>query len=214
MRRLVVAALAAIAVLFGGSVALIALVTEPGAPRSGGTRSVAPDEAPPAPEPAAPAPPPPAYVMPSPAAPPPPRTPEPEPAPPPPLVPDGARPDVDLSGSVLALEGLVTRRCGQLSLSAPREMPGTGGTDAVLLVELRASAGRLSIANAWPARPGRLRPALLACARMALRGQRLDAPAPGTGPYRAALVVSMPPGVTTEPDLGAEPEPGEDVLPE
>jgi hypothetical protein len=192
MRRLILLAIVAIAVLFGGSVALIAMVT--------GDRPAEPARANPAPElPAAapapvlvaPAPAPAPFVLPAPAAPPV-VSPEPEPPPPPPVVREGVRPELDLARSVPALQQRITGRCGRMQVRSAPSMPAEDAPETVLLLELAPAGKQLTVANSWVRSPGETRPALVACAQWALRGVTIDAPPPRAGgSYRVPVILSI-----------------------
>jgi hypothetical protein len=194
MRRLILLAVLAIAVLFGGSVALIAMITgdRPAEPARASPVPELPAAAP-APVVIAPVPAPAPFVLPAPATPPV-VSPEPEPPPPPPVVREGVRPELDLGRSVPALQQRITGRCGRMQVRSASSMPGEDAPETVLLLELAPEGQQLAIVNSWVRSPGETRPALVACAQWALRGVKLDAPATrGDASYKVPVILSVEP---------------------
>ena len=171
MRRFVLLSLLGIAILFGGSLAVILWMTEGGA-------GPAPSEAAPAAAPVQPEKRPPVILA------PPPVTasaienfekPAPKSVPAPPDPP----PPVDLAREAPALEALVSRRCGSMRLRIGEEMRKGGEQitgQAILLIDAESTGGKAKLGQSRQQSPGNMRPSLVACAQMALRGQVVDAP--------------------------------------
>jgi hypothetical protein len=183
MSRAFVAAIAAIALLVGGSIGLIVWLTEP---TETGSRVAATvpepaddpgDELPAAPLPPA------AEAAPSPGQPfAPPVEATPAVADPEPEAPalDGLSlpPPLDLRPRAAELEALVSRRCGKLTLQAPYD-PGDApraGRAAVLLVTVQGRTGGARIVDSEVHSAGTMLRSMLACARWALRDQPVSAP--------------------------------------
>ena len=190
MKRFALLSLAGLALLLGGSLAVILWMTD------GGPDLPAPEPAPPAavaqPEKRAPvvAPPPTAsatavedFEKPAPKA-----VPEP-PAPPPP---------VDLAQGEKTLEALVSSKCGAMQLRLGDEMRKGGEQmtgQAILLFDAESfQDGKVKLGQSRLQSPGNMRQSLVACAQMALRGQVIDAP--GAKPderFTLQLVLGMRP---------------------
>ena len=187
MRRFVLLSLAGIAILLAGSLGLIVWMTGDGPPSS------APEAPAPVVEPARPPP----ILAPPPTAtsqaitdfenPPPKDVPEP-PTPPPP---------VDLTRESKALEALVSNRCGRMALRFGDEMRKDGEKmtgQAILLFDVESLGGRVKLGQSQQQSPGNMRPSLVACAQMALRGQVVDAPGTKDGErFVLQLVLGMRP---------------------
>lgn len=185
MRRFVLLSLLGIAILLAGSLAVVLWMTEgePGLP--------APEPAPVA----APAPPekrPPVVV-------PPPKEvtasdvenfekPVPRSVPEPPEGP----PPVDMAAQERALESAVSARCGRMHLRLGDEMRKASEEitgQAVLLFDAEGQDGRVKLGQSRQQSPGNMRPSLVACAQMALRGQVFDAPDAKEGQHFTVQVV-------------------------
>lgn len=171
MQRFVLLSLLGIAILLGGSLAVILWMTE------GGPDLPAPEPAPVAapvqperrPPPVAPLPQVKASDIENFEKPVPRSVPEPPEGPPP----------VELAEKTRALETLVSGKCGRMQLRLGDEMRKadeqiTG--QAVLLFDAETTAGRVKLGQSRLQSPGNMRQSLVACAQMALRGQEFDAP--------------------------------------
>jgi hypothetical protein len=186
VRRFVLLSLLGIAILLAGSLAIVLWMTEAG-----------PDL--PAPEPApvaAPAPPPerrPAVVV-----PPPPQVtasdienfekPVPRSVPEPP---EGPAP-VDMAAEERSLEALVSGKCGRMHVRLGEEMRKAGqeiAGHAVLLLDAEVQDGKVKLGQSRQQSPGNLRPSLVACAQMALRGQVFEVPGSTEGQHFTLQVV-------------------------
>ena len=172
MQRFVLLSLLGIAVLLGGSLAVILWMTDPGP-------ALPPPEPAPAPVVAQPEKRPPVVVAPLPEVkasdveafekPVPRSVPEPPAGPPP----------VDLAEQTRALESVVSSKCGRMQVRLGDEMRKgdeqiTG--QAVLLFDAETTAGRVKLGQSRLQSPGNMRQSLVACAQMALRGQEFGAP--------------------------------------
>jgi len=168
MGRTIAAALTGIALLIGGSVALILWLTGPSSAASPAKAALPLEPPAPATTPGA------AFAL-SPSEADPEPAPEPVVPPPPPVA---FPPELDLRDDVPALEAQVTKRCGRMRLAVLQEQdqaPDPQGR-AVLLLSMQTLAGQARIVDSTVHSPGRTRPALVACAQWALRGQVLSAP--------------------------------------
>lgn len=168
MRRFVLLSLLGIALLLAGSLAVIVWMTD------GGPASPTPDAPAPVVEPARPPP-----VL----APPPAATAEvvqafENPAPQP--VPEPPTPSpVDLSREESSLESVVSGRCGRMQVRLGDAMRKAGDSitgQAILLFDVESLGGRVRLGQSRQQAAGNMRPSLVACAQMALRGQVVDAP--------------------------------------
>ena len=189
MRRFALLSLAGIALLLGGSLAVILWMTDGGPDVSVSVPEPAPPAAVAQPEKRVPvvAPPPAAtasaiedFEKPAPKA-----VPEP-PSPPPP---------VDLAREAAALESVVSRRCGSMQVRLGDEMRKGGEQitgQAILLFDVVAEDGRVKFGQSRQQSPGNMRPSLVACAQMALRGQVVDAPGARPGErFTVQMVLGM-----------------------
>ena len=190
MQRFVLLSLLGIAVLLGGSLAVILWMTDPGpalpSPESAPAPAVAPPERRPpvvvAPLPEVKASDVEAFEKPVPRS-----VPEPPAGPPP----------VNMEEQERTLESLVSSRCGRMQVRLGDEMRKadeqiTG--QAVLLFDAETTAGRVKLGQSRQQSPGNMRPSLVACAQMALRGQVFDVP--GAKPdqrFTVQVVLGMKP---------------------
>ena len=186
MRRFVLLALAGIAILLAGSLGVIVWMTGEGPPSS------APEAPAPVVEPARPPP----------VLPPPPaataevvqafENPAPKPVPEPPTP-----SPVDLSREESSLEGVVSARCGRMQVRLGDAMRKGGDQitgQAILLFDVESLGGRVRLGQSRQQAPGNMRPSLVACAQMALRGQVIDAPGMKDGErFVLQVVVGMKP---------------------
>jgi hypothetical protein len=189
VRRLVLLSLLGITILLAGSLAIVLWATE------GGPDAIAPEPAPAAapvqPEKRAPVVAPPlagtakeveAFENPPPKA-----VPEPE-APPPPF---------DLARVGPALEALVSNRCGTMQLRLGDEMRKGGEKvtgQAILLFDVEPLSGQVKLGQSRQQSPGNMRPSLVACAQLTLKGQVFAAPGTKPGkPFTVQLVLGMTP---------------------
>jgi hypothetical protein len=119
--------------------------------------------------------------------------------PPPKAVPDppAPPPPLDLSREAPALDALVSNRCGTMQLRLGDEMRKGGEQitgQAVLLFDVEPMAGKVRFGQSRQQSPGNMRPSLVACAQMALRGHVADAPGTKAGPgFTVQLVLGMKP---------------------
>jgi hypothetical protein len=97
-------------------------------------------------------------------------------------------PELDLGRDAPAIEGAITRRCGKMRFEALHDAArfSTTQDEAVLLVSLETLSGQARIVDSVVHSRGRARPALVACAQWALRGQVVAAP--GVEPGRTLKV--------------------------
>jgi hypothetical protein len=187
VRRFVLLSLLGIAILLGGSLAVILWMTE------GGAGLPAPEPAPAA-APVQPQQRPPVILAPPPVTasaienfekPVPKSVPEP-PSPPPP---------VDLAPGAPALESVVSRRCGSMQVRLGDEMRKGGEQitgQAILLFDVVPEKGRVKFGQSRQQSPGNMRPSLVACAQMALKGQVVAAPGAKDGkPFTVQVVLGM-----------------------
>ncbi len=187
MRRFVLLSLLGIAILLAGSLAVVLWMTD------AGPDLPAPEPAP-APVAARPETRPPALIAP-PAVkasdveafekPVPRSVPEPPEGPPP----------VDMAAQERSLEALVSGKCGQMRLRLGDEMRRAGEEitgQAVLLFDAESTEGRVKLGQSRQQSPGNMRPSLVACAQMALRGQVFDVPdAKPEGRFTVQVVLGM-----------------------
>jgi hypothetical protein len=186
VRRFVLLALAGIALLLAGSLAVIVWMTGEGPAPS------APDAPAPVVEPMRPPPilaPPPAAAaqvvqeVENPA-------PKPVPEPPTPS-------PVDLSREESSLEAVVSGRCGRMQVRLGDAMRKAGDQitgQAILLFDVESLGGRVRLGQSRQQSAGNMRPSLVACAQMALRGQVVDAPGMKDGErFVLQVVVGMRP---------------------
>lgn len=186
MRRFVLLSLAGIALLLAGSLAVVVWMT------GEGPSSSAPDAPAPVVEAARPPPP---------IAPPPAATPEAvqafeNPAPRP--VPEPPTPSpVDFSKEESSLEALVSGRCGRMQVRLGDAMRKAGDSitgQAILLFDVESLGGRVRLGQSRQQSAGNMRPSLVSCAQMALRGQVVDAPGTKDGErFVLQVVVGMRP---------------------
>ena len=186
MRRFVLLSLLGIAILLAGSLAVVLWMTEAG-----------PEHPAPEPAPVA-APAPAAEKRPAVVVPPPPQVtasdietfekPVPRSVPEPPEGP----PPVDMAAQERALEAAVSARCGRMHLRLGDEMRKAGEDitgQAVLLFDAEGQDGKVKLGQSRQQSPGNMRPSLVACAQMALRGQVFDAPDAKEGQHFTVQVV-------------------------
>ena len=172
MRRLVLLSLLGIALLFGGSLAIILWMTD------GGPATIGPEPAPSA-VPAQ------AEKRPSMIVPPPPqatsreveefKNPAPKAVPAPPAPP----PPVDLGREGPSLQAVVSGRCGGMQVRLGDDMRKGGEQitgQAILLFDVEPARGKVTLGQSRLQSPGNMRQSLVACAQMALRGQVVNAP--------------------------------------
>ena len=189
MRKSIAAALAAIAVLFGGSLLLLEAIDDQGPAPAPPPAPVAAPESQPAPPPVRPAPaakasePPPPSVP----APPVPVDPELPPAPP--------RPPYAIADAVETLRAAVVERCGGLEVRDLNDLRGRHESlagQAVLLLDVEPQQDQLYVWGATTQVAGATRPSLVACAQWAVRSKAV--PARGVRPgarFKVQLAVSV-----------------------
>ncbi len=119
--------------------------------------------------------------------------------PPPKAVPEppSPAPAFDLSGRQADLQAVVARQCGGMTVRLGDEMRRQGDTvkgEAILLVDAEPMAGRVKLGQSRQQSPGNLRPSLVACAQMALRGKELPVAAARPGErFTVQVVLGMDP---------------------
>jgi hypothetical protein len=185
MRRLIWIMFAAIALVAGGSIAVILWLTRPeGTPSP--TVALAVPEPPRESE----------LLAPPPPAPPPGVTVEIEEGvsgvvPAEPLPPRVTPPPLDPARTTEALSSRVGARCGRLTVryAGGDASAAAAGDEALLVVKLETLAGEVRVVDSVVHSPGRTRPALVSCAQWALRGAKLPAPGVAPGKTMEALLL-------------------------
>jgi hypothetical protein len=104
---------------------------------------------------------------------------------------------VDLSREESSLEAVVSGRCGRMQVRLGDAMRKTGDPitgQAILLFDVESLGGRVRLGQSRQQSAGNMRPSLVACAQMALRGQVVDAPGMQDGErFVLQVVVGMKP---------------------